>query len=260
MKLLHFAVLLACNLPGMVLAQPSVQIAAEDDWAPYASMKADHSGPEGLSPQLVREIFALQGYKVQFITVPFVRCLSYVDQGKVLACFNTTITSDNRHRYYWHKTPLFYEELAIFGRSHQLRGNVTVQQLEGARLGITRGYTYPSSIMNNPRIMRSVSASDHDLLRMLAARRVDYILLNTMPGYLRINQNPAWKGTINRVGVISQDGFWLNFSRARPEGKYMAKLFEDGLQQLKRSGRYDEIMRNFRTRMGVPDLAASNSQ
>ena len=75
-----------------------------------------------------------------------------------------------------------------------------------------------------------------------------------------INQNPAWKGTINRVGVISQDGFWLNFSRARPEGKHMAKLFEDGLQQLKRSGRYDEIMRNFRTRMGVPDLAASNSQ
>ncbi len=32
-------------------------IVAEDDWPPYSSIKADKSGPQGLTPELVTKAF-----------------------------------------------------------------------------------------------------------------------------------------------------------------------------------------------------------
>jgi ABC-type amino acid transport substrate-binding protein len=55
--------LLACGLAWAACAQnPVVTVAAEDDWAPYSSMKADKSGPEGFSPDLVQAVFKLKGW------------------------------------------------------------------------------------------------------------------------------------------------------------------------------------------------------
>jgi polar amino acid transport system substrate-binding protein len=80
---------------------------------------------------------------------------------------------------------------------------------------------------------------------MLVARRVDYILLNTMPGYYRMRHEPGLHGQIKRVGAIRMDSFWLGFSRAHPDGKRLCASFEKGLQALRRSGEYDRMMAEF---------------
>ena len=86
---------------------------------------------------------------------------------------------------------------------------------------------------------------------MLMAKRVDYVILNTMPGWLRINKDPKLKGKIKQVGLISNDGFWLNFSKANPHGKALAQIFEAGLQEMKKSGEHDKMYQAFRQRTGV---------
>ncbi|MEQ6290362.1 substrate-binding periplasmic protein [Vogesella sp. GCM10023246] len=243
--------MLLCTAPLLAGAQ-SILIAAEDDWAPYSSRKGNSDQPEGLTPQLVREIFASQHVTVKFIAVPFSRCLHMVATGSAVACFNTTITADNRQQFIWHPTPLFHEELAIFAlKPAAAHAPVTLKQLAGRLVGITQGYTYPSDFMNAPAIRRVTALSDDNLISMLLARRVDFILLNTMPGYLRANRNPATAGKLYKVGVISRDGFWLNFSRRHPDGAIMAQKFETGLQALKQSGRYQQIMHAFHQRLGA---------
>ncbi|MFC3533075.1 substrate-binding periplasmic protein [Vogesella facilis] len=249
--------LLLCTAPLLAGAQ-SILIAAEDDWAPYSSRQGNSDQPEGLTPQLVREIFASQQVTVRFIAVPFSRCLQMVATGSAVACFNTTITDDNRRQFIWHPTPLFHEELAIFALKPAATP-LTLKNLAGRLVGITQGYTYPSNFMNAPAIRRVTALSDDNLISMLLARRVDFILLNTLPGLLRASRNAASAGKLHKVGVISRDGFWLNFSRHHPDGAVMARKFEAGLQALKQSGRYQQIMHSFRQRLGAAPAGTESS-
>lgn len=228
------------------MATEVVTVAAEDDWAPYSSMRADRSGPEGLAPALVKAAFKTQDVEVQFQAVPFSRCLHYAEKGTVVGCFDTTRTAANKDLFYWHPTPLFREELAIFGRTDAPSRELTQKDLEGQIVGVTIGYTYPTAFMQNPRIIKLSAASDGNLVKMLVARRVNYILLNTMPGYYRIKSEPALKGQIKRVGAIRLDSFWVSFSRAHPDGKRMSEVFERGLQAIKANGEYDRMMQAFK--------------
>lgn len=231
-------------------AATTVLIAAEDDWAPYSHAVQGRSEPQGLAADIVREAFASQGVTARFVVVPFARCMLMAQNGQVTGCFNATIINDNRDTYHWHPTPMFQEELAIFGALDKPRRDLKLADLAGHSVGYTLGYTYPSEFQGHPDIRRVSAKSDRVLIEMLGAGRVDYILLNTAPGYLRINAVPALKGRIGKVGVISQDGFWVAFTRAKPEGEVMAATFERGLATLKANGRYDALTAAFRKRVG----------
>jgi len=93
----------------------ALTIAAEDDWAPYSYRVEGASEVQGLAPELVRAAFATQGVSVQFDVLPFSRCLLHAERGKAAGCFNVTRTQSNASQFCWHPTPLFTEELGIFG-------------------------------------------------------------------------------------------------------------------------------------------------
>ncbi len=228
-------------------------LAGEDDWSPYSSAEkpgADsESSPVGFSVDLVRAVLATQGIQVKFINVPFARCMLYAKSGQVAGCFNATITDDNRADYIWHQPAMFEEELSIFARSGTQSPELRLSDLRGKRVGYTNGYTYPSEFMHDSRIQKSVAVSDAALIRMLVAKRVDYILLNRTPGWLRIDNTPEFKGQIKRVGVLSMDGFWVAFSKQHPQGERLAKAFSAGLAQMRRDGSYQQLQDEFRRRV-----------
>ncbi|MBB6340587.1 polar amino acid transport system substrate-binding protein [Pseudomonas fluvialis] len=227
-----------------------ILIAAEDDWPPYSARQADSPEPAGFTPALVREIFARRDIAVEFITVPFSRCLHYAQTGYAVACFNVTITDANRDQYYWHPTPMFHEGLAIFARRGRFQPELSGKDLQGHRVGITNAYTYPSDFMQNPKIERAVARSDANLLNMLIKGRVDFIIMNSLPGQLRILEEKLGP-QIERVGMISLDGFWLSFSRNHPDGERLSKIFEEELVRLMASGRVAELELEMKTRLGL---------
>ena len=245
-KWLVCLVLLATSPLG---ATPLV-IGAEDDWAPYCALDKDSGQPQGLAPALVKAVFAIEGIALEFRTIPFARCMHEAKSDKVLACFNATITEENRYQYHWHETPMFEEDLAIFALASEPQRDLKLTSLEGKRVGITLGYTYPTDFMENPRITRFQAKSDAQIIEMLVRGRVDYILMNEMPGYLKIQQKQL-SGKVVKVGKISTDGFWLAFSRAHPQGEAMAKRFEEGLQKILNNGTYEALVRAFEARLGL---------
>ncbi len=242
---------------GLVLAWPSaraaevVQIAAEDDWAPYSSVAAAGGQPVGFAVDLVREAFATQGVEVRFVGVPFARCMYMAKLGQVAGCFNATIVDDNKADYHWHPSPMFHEELAVFSRAGGGEKGIGLRQLEGKRVGYTLGYTYPAEFRQNDKILKFSAKSDHMLLDMLLARRVDYILINTAPAYLRLNTLGKPLSQFAKVGTLSVDGFWIAFTRAGHDGQRLAALFERGLAALRASGRYQAMEAEFRRRLGM---------
>ena len=251
--LLGLAMILpAAGQPALAQAD-KLLIAVEDDWAPYAWLDPASGALRGLAPQIVRESFATQGVEVDFLPVPFARCLHYAATGFTLGCFNATIVSGNRDTYHWHETPMFHEELAIFAASPPGPEEVTVDDLKGSVVGLTIGYTYPTELINDSGISFLRVTSDELQLNTLAAGRIRYAILNTLPAYQRINADPKLQGRIHRVGRISQDGFWVAFSKARPDGAYYAEVFEQGLHALKENGRIDELQAALREELGLTD-------
>lgn len=240
--------LLACA--PTVHGAKTVVIAAEDDWAPYSSARPEGGDPEGFAVDIVREAFAAQGITVRFVVVPFARCLHLAKTGGATGCFDATITDGNRDEFAWHPTPMFHEELAIFARTGSAPRTLRLADLEGRSVGYTLGYTYPTEFHANPRIRRISAKSDRVLLEMLQAGRVDYVLINTAPASLRVNRTPALRGRIEKVGVVSQDGFWVAFTRANADGPRMAAEFEQGLAALKASGPYEVLRAAFRRCVG----------
>jgi len=241
------SVLLLVTTP--LTAAPLV-IGAEDDWAPYCVRDKESGQPKGLAPDMVTAIFAEEGIEIAFRSLPFARCMHDAKNGKLAGCFNATITEENRYHYYWHDTPMFEEDLAIFALASEQGRDLKLTSLEGKTVGITLGYTYPTDFMENPRITRFQAKSDTQILEMLVRGRVDYILMNGMPGYLKIQQKKL-EGKVIKVGKLSTDGFWLAFSRNHPQGEVLAKRFEEGLQKIKNKGIYEQLMRHFETQLGV---------
>ena len=246
--------IVVCCALGAGMASPraeeTITIGAEDDWPPYSHRVAGQDEPQGLTPRLVRQAFASQGVSVRFRMLPFARCMLEAERGTVVACFNASRTAANEALYHWHPTPMFEEELAIFAR--RSRGAAAPMRelgqddLRGSRVGITVGYTYPTSFMTDTRIQRKQANSDGNLLHMLAAGRVDYIVANTLPTWFRLRAEPGLQAQVQRVGRIGIDGFWLGFTRARPEGERLAQAFERGLQSLRRSGEHQRMLAELR--------------
>lgn len=219
-----------------------VTLAVEDDWAPYAALGKDRSRPVGFAVDVVAAAFATQNIDVRFIVVPFARCMHYARIGRVAGCFNATIVEGNRDFYYWHTTPLFMEELAIYGPTSQRRDDLALADMEGKSVGYTIGYTYPTSFLQSTRFRRVAVKSDRVSLEMLAAGRLQYALLNTMPAQLRLDASSDLKARVRRVGRVRIDGFWVAFSKRHPDGERLSRILESGLGSLHASGAYAQLM------------------
>jgi polar amino acid transport system substrate-binding protein len=231
------------------LSTPIV-LAGEDDWPPYSYTDKAARGqgiePQGFSPRLIRAAFATQGMNVKFIAVPFARCMRLAQTAQVAGCFNASITDENRGDYIWHDPPMFAEELSIFGPPDREAKPVQLADLRGRRVGVTNGYTYPSALTHDPRISKFPANSDENLIDMLLSKRVDFILMNRTPGWLRIDGMPAAKGRIAYRGQLSADQFWIAFSKKSPNAQQAAETFGKGLAQMRKDGSYQAMLEDFR--------------
>jgi polar amino acid transport system substrate-binding protein len=251
--LLGLCLAFCAGLRAQTLDKNTLVLAGEDDWSPYSSAEKPggdaKASPVGFSVDLVRAVLASQGIQVKIITVPFARCMLYAKTGEVAGCFNATITDDNRADYFWHQPAMFEEELSIFARADKSGPELKLADLRGQRVAYTNGYTYPSEFMHDSRIQKFVAVSDAALIRMLLAKRVDFILLNRTPGWMRIENTPDFKGQVKRVGLLSMDGFWVAFSKQHPQGERLAQAFSAGLAQMRRDGSYQRLQDDFRRRV-----------
>ncbi|QZA78891.1 transporter substrate-binding domain-containing protein [Deefgea tanakiae] len=249
LKLIRQIVLLLCVMP-YVLAE-TITINAEDDWAPFSSITANKKSAEGLSVDLVRAAFATQGVEVRFMPVPFARCLFEVEHGQAVACFNASITEENKEKFLWPSLPLLSEGLSILALSETALQNLGPKDLEGYVVGTTNGYTYPTSLMRNKKISKDVSRTDAVQLKKLMSRRIQYAIINTTPAQLMINADPVMRGKIKIVGSVELSLLYLNFSKKHPDAPRLLAAFERGLKTIQSNGTYARIRRDFNERLGL---------
>lgn len=246
--MLRLALFIIANLILSSAFATTVVINGEDDWAPYSFASKDYKNVEGLAPQIVRAAFKAQGITAVIRPVPFARCLHEVDQGKAIGCFDTVISSETKDKFIFHSTPLFKADIVVYGPLSENPRHFTYKDLEGKTVGITNGYTYPTELITNKKIIHSPGPTEKSQVEKVANGRIQYAVLWGLTGAHLLKERPDLALKVKPLGVISSTDLYLSFSKKHKEGAKYAAVLEKGLQKIIADGTYERILKDFYSR------------
>jgi polar amino acid transport system substrate-binding protein len=227
-----------------------VRIAAEDNWPPFSDEKG-----KGLSAQLVSAAFARSGYKIETVVVPYARALYYTAKGKTDACWNVTRQANTERDYLLHQQPLFQAPSSFYYHKLAKSYRSVAEIPDGTVVGVILGYEYGDLFEQHKKRFQLVEVSTHpQLITLLVHDKVELAIFfdDVLDFYLSgpnfANHN-LQRGAVNFVSEI-----YVAFSRAKPGSQALANALDQGLIQLRQSGDYQRILRQFK------QGAATNSQ
>lgn len=243
-KLLLF-LCLALALSTQLRAE-TITLLAEDDWYPYTGKLA--SGQvEGISVDLLRAAFEAVGVDVEFDVIPYDRAMAKVREGKGLAAFNTPREPGIEKFYAWPAQPLFQAKSLYFAKTTFDRQISKVQDLDGLKVALVQGYGYGDEIDNDTRIDKILSSSDKVGIRKTLADRADVVVVYDMVAKDLLKKMKV-TDQLKVVGEASVTDIYLAFSRTFPDSERIRTLFDQGFAEIRKNGRYEEIMQEWNAR------------
>lgn len=236
-------VLLGCATSALALDK--VRIGAEDDWRPYSYVSGGE--PTGFAVDIVKAAWAAAGVSLELVPLPYARCMRMVDNGDLDGCFDTLRDARTETHYRWHRQPLFKARIAIYGRAGgQSNSVVGLAGLLGQRVGVTNGYDYGETFDNDSRMVRDVAVSDLASLRKLVAGRVDYALVyDRVAGHIA-DLHPELAPFFVQRGVLVEPLLYLSFKRKGDALEPLITKFDQGLENIRKSGDYARIEARWR--------------
>lgn len=216
-----------------------IRIAAEDSWPPFS----DHSG-NGLSRQIATEAFALSGYQIDTLVVPYARALRLVEQGEMDACWNVTRQSNTEAMYHFGEEPLLQADISFFYRANTPMHYTDFADIpNGTKIGVIIDYEYGDEFeAHKSRFQIMAVSTQKSLLYMLKAGRFDVVLMF----------DKVFESNIKTLGLNLADyekghrfytsDIYIAFNAASPQSAVYSQALDEGLKALRKSGRYQALM------------------
>ncbi len=237
------------------LVQPNFSYAekvfrlASGEWTPFTS---EHLKHYGVANHIVQEAFKLVGVKVEFGFFPWARSLYYVQEGE---WDGTGFWSPNTE---WQDTlsesdPIGEIKFVFFHRKDNPFDWESVDDLinNKVEIGLTIGYNY-----ENPDFKREYSGggrlekrvqwatSDELNFKKLLRKRIDVFIQEYFVGYDMMKSMfppEEYNFITHHPTPLTVTPAVLLLSKKVKKNERMLQLFNQGLQQLKESGRYDQF-------------------
>ncbi len=123
------------------------------------------------------------------------------------------------------------------------KGNrsVSVQDLEGKRVGLTRGYPYVKELTQNPKIRIEFANDDVTNMKKLAAGRIDAFVVEEKSGLAAIGKSGVTGIEYDPAHRLSEQEVYYAF-QPTPEGKEIAEKFSRALEAMQKDGSFGRIM------------------
>lgn len=248
MRRLLTALLLCAGFCQPAQSQEKIRIAI-GEWPPFIGEALPHYG---VVPQLLNEAFATQGVSVEYGFFPWKRAYTAVKQGRWQASAIWGRTPE-READCLFSAVVYSDEVVLFYRRDKpinWDGSLTgAEQLNGLRIGIPLGSAkMPVLEQAEQRGWVQYEASGDELinLRKLAAGRIDAVDIVKGSGSYVLNQLSAKeRARLTTTPAYETWDYHLIFSRQLPESERLQQLFDQGLRELKDSGRYAQIWQQF---------------
>jgi len=187
---------------------------------------------------LLKEAAKRAGIKYELELYPTKRAMRLFEDGKVMAILPALLSTLSHDAALTEQ--IFIKKIHGFVKS----GNPIprkISELEGKRIGLVRGFSYPRSILVNERIMVDYADTTDSSLKKLEEGRIDVVVVD---GYTAVH-------ALDRLGLNgleydlsvalhSQPAF-IAF-QSTPEGEFLAAKMTKALLSMKEDGTYAAIV------------------
>ncbi|TDR82903.1 substrate-binding periplasmic protein [Paludibacterium purpuratum] len=243
-------------LPFMLLAGPlclaqqselSITL-SNDEYPPYVGEKLPGYG---LLSRIVTEAFKLQQVNVRYVFYPNNRTLQSARTGAADGSLGWAKTPE-RERDLLYTDPVMNLSMVFFQRKKHPVPWKRLQDLAGARIGITSGNTYSEdfSRLQQAKVL-TVEAAPDDVsnLRKLQAGHLDLFPIDSEVGSMLLVQSLP---LAQRTQIEAQETpFWsapmhVVIWKGHPQAAELVRRFNLGLRQLRRSGEFDRVVETTR--------------
>lgn len=229
---------------SLAIADEKVRI-TNGEWKPYLSKSLPENGAASL---IVKEAFAAAGVPVEYGFFPWKRAFRLAKEGVWDGSVVWVRTPERDRDFLFSDVVIAEPEYLFHLKSAPLDWTYPID-LRGLKIGGTLHTVYPVfDPLDRAGIIRIERAGTYEeLFRRLLAGRIDAIpqVLNVGSYLIRttLSEDQQKRITFSPTPIQTRE-YRLMLSKAIPENTELLERFNGGLQRVRDTGRYDEIMRN----------------
>ncbi|WP_150913577.1 substrate-binding periplasmic protein [Marinobacter halotolerans] len=214
-------------------------------WPPYLSQALPENG---FLAQIVSESFRVQGYDVELVFLPWSRSLAMVKAGRYAASAVWSCT-EARSREFLYSASILPYQYVFYHRADEDFEWSSFDDLKGKSVGLTQDYSYGTTLsgtIDSGFITADVTTSDLANFKKLLLGRIDLFPMDPVVGEAIIkNQLPAQSFRLAfHPKPLRQAHYHLLFDKDSTKAPELRRAFNQGLAELRESGRYEAIIAN----------------
>jgi len=226
---------------SLSLAQEGI-VLSNGEWPPYFSAAFKYGG---VGSRIGSEAFALEGIKVTYDYLPWKRGLEFARTGQIEGAIGWRKTPE-RAKYFYFSTPLLSANVVLFHKEGSLFTWKTLEDIGHMKIGATLGYSYIKKLTkaverNGGKL--EIAPTDEINLQKLAAGRIDIFPCGKAVGYyiLRTKFTPGTADMVrHHPRPLIDSPLYLLISKKTKNAQELISRFNEGLKQLRESGKYEQ--------------------
>ena len=243
-RLLHLGLALLSGLfCNLALAQEPLRLGAEDDWYPYTAYR--DGKVQGMSVDIVKAAFAASDTEITLVPYPYSRCMQMTREGQLAACFNTAPNTLIESQFLHPEEPLFDAEIMLWAKRPTAHILDLPQQLAGRRVAMTSGYEYGPLLDDDQKVVKVSVRRDLSGFLMLLRGRVEFVAAYRDTAEALFREHPDLQGQFEPVATVHRPKLYLSLSRQHPDAARLLEHFDQGMRQIRRDGRYQQILQQW---------------
>lgn len=215
-----------------------------DPFPPYQYMKG--SEITGLDYEIIREAFRSQGLSISVTLHPWDECIQLMDQGLSHGIFQIAKTPEREKRFLFSDLLRVARTVFYCNRANPVvldRGDRLIGQLQVSKIAVVKGYSYGQEFDNLQGIRRISVNSHQESLLQLSANNVDLAIIDKGVGAYLIDELELGDKLQGVANFEIARALFVAFQKARLD---IQEIFGRGLEEIRRSGTYDELMSKYR--------------
>lgn len=210
------------------------------DWQPFTGKKL-HEG--GFMSIMLKEAFALKGYRVKISFMPWARVLKVVKNGEYHAGYPAYF-SNERTKIYHMSQSIMSSPVHLCEKKGRGLAFDSLESLKPYKIGIVNGYLNAPSFDAADFLNKKPANHDGINIKKLMSGRLDLIVIDRFTAnFLAQTSIPEAQGNMTFLNpALQEKSLHLMVSRAIDLPEQLLKDFEDGIKAIKANGRFQEIL------------------
>lgn len=255
--LLLLVTLCLCLSLASDAAEKVVTIATLGDYAPLVFV--DNNAPlavrlkpgeysadvKGFSWEIVRDSFYTMGYTIELIVVPWARALSLLEHGQVDLVFPAGKNTERMARFSYSAEFVNEVSYVIYINADNAITWQGLSSLRNLTIGVKRGFSYGDTWNAFTEVNKYSIGKIAEGFGMLSQGRIDGFLgYETNWDYLLEKHN--WQKKYKKLPAFERTLEYMVALKSNTNGNRLLADFDKGKQQLKQSGRLDDLKKKWR--------------